>query len=412
MVNIKKLNKIGLGIFALSFLLLTACELEPSDTIDPTASELLSAESSDKLNLSDFSTLPEGYENRTDPKLNLGSESARQLEIVLNTHPEYREMIRKAMDAVSPSTCGPTDFNFWLDDELEGWDEVIDEFGNTIFDYALIIGMLDFPTYDALLFENSSENQYFGVNGEYTQRMTKTFKDLRRFWDIPSDDIVLAAMHGNMLLDREKVIRIDKILYGDSQAMAEYYADLTIFLLENFPQYRNGDHPVFTLNAFALNGFNFPPYGDIPSKIVMGDGIMEAYEDLGFGDVAPQAILAHEFAHQIQFKLDLFTSPISDPAEATRRTELMADAYAAYYLSHARGATMQWKRVQQFLQVFFVIGDCGFASSGHHGTPIQRMAAAEWGYQLADNAKKQGMILSSQEFADLFDAQLPILVAP
>jgi predicted metalloprotease len=143
----------------------------------------------------------------------------------------------------------------------------------------------------------------------------------------------------------------------------------------------------------------------------MGDGILEAYTELGFGDVAPQAILAHEFGHQVQFAIGTFDNPISsDPAENTRRTELMADAYSAYYLSHARGATMQWKRVQQFLEVFFNIGDCGFSSPGHHGTPIQRMAAAQWGYDLANNAKKQGKILTSQEFADLFDAALPSLL--
>jgi len=77
--------------------------------------------------------------------------------------------------------------------------------------------MLNFLTYDALLFENSSANQYFGLNGEYSQRLTKTFKDLQRFWNIQSKDIVLAAMHGKMLLDRDRVIRIDQILYGDKR---------------------------------------------------------------------------------------------------------------------------------------------------------------------------------------------------
>ena len=90
----------------------------------------------------------------------------------------------------------------------------------------------------------------------------------------------------------------------------------------------------------------------------------------------------------------------------------MADAYSAYFLSHSRGASMQWKRVQRFLKVFFNNGDCNFDSDGHHGTPIQRMAAAEWGYKLVNKAKKQGHIMSPMEFARLFDAALPGLVAP
>ncbi|MEO7961344.1 MAG: hypothetical protein ABIR19_07350, partial [Ginsengibacter sp.] len=122
----------------------------------------------------------------------------------------------------------------------------------------------------------------------------------------------------------------------------------------------------------------------------------------------PQAILAHEFGHHIQFQLNLFED-VESP-EATRRTELMADAFSAYYLSHARGASMQWKRVKQFLEVFFNIGDCQFTNPGHHGTPTQRMAAAEWAYHVADDAQKQGHILTAQEFVALFEAQLSELV--
>jgi len=141
----------------------------------------------------------------------------------------------------------------------------------------------------------------------------------------------------------------------------------------------------------------------------MGDGIMDAYTALGFDDVAPQAILAHEFGHHIQFQLGLF-SDIESP-EQTRRTELMADAYSAYFLSNSRGASMQWKRVREFLQVFYNIGDCAFTDNGHHGTPAQRMAAADWAYGIVTETQKQGHILSSQEFTALFEAELPILVS-
>jgi len=382
---------------AMSLFMLLSCKEEqsfsPAVSNSKTAqSSRLSAEARAKLKQLRAS-LPAGHEKRFD-------ESVARL---AKTHPEYAASIKRAMKVVQPTECGPTSFDTWLDGELADWDA-------ELFFYAIITGMLDFPTYDALLFENSSDNQYFGIHGEYSQATVKGFKDLQRFWDIQSDGIVLAAMHGNMLLDRERVIRIDKILYGDSQQVAEQYADLIISLLDIVPQYRRGDHPIFTLNAFAQSSFNFSPYGIIPAKIIMGDGIIDAYNDLGYVDVASQAVLAHEFGHHIQFQLDLFGDEYT--AEATRRTELMADAYAAYYLSHARGAAMQWKRVQRFLDVFFAIGDCGFANPNHHGTPLQRMAAATWGYETADNAKKQGVVMSSQLFATMFDAKLPELVAP
>ena len=60
----------------------------------------------------------------------------------------------------------------------------------------------------------------------------------------------------------------------------------------------------------------------------------------------------------------------------TRYTELMADAYSAYYLTHKRGAAMNRHRVAGFLEVFYQIGDCAYTNNGHHGTPNQRMNAA------------------------------------
>lgn len=151
----------------------------------------------------------------------------------------------------------------------------------------------------------------------------------------------------------------------------------------------------------------------------MGDAILEGYQVLGFEDVAPQAVYAHEFAHHIQFENGYFDDvvPSTDPggpdtAEMTRYTELMADAMSAYYLTHARGGTLRQRRVEQFLRVFFDIGDCSFSNPGHHGTPAQRMRAAEFGFDAADAAQKQGHIMGAEEFHDLFVANYLDLIAP
>lgn len=126
---------------------------------------------------------------------------------LLKTDPQYRNLVRQAL-AVEPTPCDDNTLtNQYLDKQLADWNSQVIGY---VPDYA----MLDLPTYDALVFENSSENQYFGVKGEYTQRLTKTFKDLQRFWNIDSDEIVLAAMHGNMLLNRDKVIRTYVAVYG------------------------------------------------------------------------------------------------------------------------------------------------------------------------------------------------------
>lgn len=267
------------------------------------------------------------------------------------------------------------------------------------------------PTYEALFFQTAATPQYFGYQGEYTQRMHKTEKDVKRFWDIFSDDIQLIGIHGTMLLDTDRVAATYEAVFGVDAATAAFFAGLIRDAVLQSQTLDGGNHPLFSFNAFAVstNG------GPIPDKILMGDGVLEGYAALGFDDVAPQAVYAHEFGHHIQYENGYFDDPYAtagDPPEQTRYTELMADAFAAYYLTHSRGAAMNRKRVEEFLEVFFQIGDCAFSDPGHHGTPNQRMAAARFGFDVADQAQKQGHILTSDQFHDLFVAAYPGLVAP
>lgn len=398
MKNIKLLT----AVIATSLLLFIGCKKDRE--ITSTSSTKLNAtkEAAVQSSQSTVAALKKFNEMKATLPADFQKKLTQNAKLVLKQHPEYRALVRRALKLESAACDDNTALNQWLGSQLSDWN-------SEVIYYVLATAMLDLPTYDALLFENSSANQYFGVNGEYTHTLTKTFKDLQRFWNIQSQNIVLVAMHGNMLTDRNKLIRTYRAAFGLSSADASFYADFVLALVDAFPQYRGGNHPIFTFNAFAQPSFDFGPYGIVPNKIVMGDGIMEAYTAIGYGDVAPQAILAHEFGHHIQFQLGLFTDENSP--EATRRTELMADAYSAYYLSHARGAAMQWKRVRQFLQVFFNIGDCALASNNHHGTPTQRMASAEFGYRIANDAQKQGHILTAQQFTALFEAELPTIIS-
>ncbi len=394
-----KTNRLFVAAVALIFAFTLGCKKESSN-INPgdAAHSKASTRSSTTLDPVTQRKLAALYAKiPVDARRKVGGKSKVKLEL----HPEYRDIILKTLKLEESSCNDNTASSQWLDQQLADWN-------STIINYVLTTAMLDLPTYDALLFENSSANQKFGAEGQYTQRLTKAFKDLKRFWNIQAENIVLAPMHGTMLTDRAKLLRTYKAAFGLDDPSANYYADFVLAIVDAYPQLRGGNHPMFSFNAFAQSTFSFPPYGVIPDKIIMGDGIMDAFAATGYADVAPQAILAHEFGHHIQFDLNLFGNA-SGP-EATRRTELMADAYAAYYLSHARGASMQWKRVQLFLNVFFNIGDCSFTSDGHHGTPTQRMAAARWGYDVANKAQKQGHILTAQEFTRQFEAQLPKLI--
>ncbi|MEU4603290.1 hypothetical protein AB0F43_09960 [Kribbella sp. NPDC023972] len=213
------------------------------------------------------------------------------------------------------------------------------------------------------------------------------------------------------MLDPEVNYRVFTALYGFDPVASRISADLVARELNSLAL-GYGDLPLFTFNAYAAPGGEvIPGYGVSPKRIAFGDGVLEGFARVGLGDVAPQAILAHEFGHHVQYADGLMRADLPAP-EASRWAELMADAYSAYFLTHARGAAMQWKRVEPFGQMFYQLGDCGFDGDGRHGTPNQRMRSALWAHGLADAARPQGHILPALGFYDLFKAHYPQLIAP
>ena len=324
--------------------------------------------------------------------------------VVAGCRKDVDHPVNPDLGEVVPTDCGGTSpSNLWLLKQITGWSKGAVEILSNEEAAKMAI-------FVAIFSENSSENQYYGVNGEYTAQLNKSFKDLKRFWDIESDDILMVAAHGSMLKDRNKVLKMYKAEYGYSDEKANYYADSLTTLFKTYPEYLNGNHPFFTFNGYAHQKKNYPAVGEIQDKIVFGDALLQAFDALGYGDIAPQAILAHEFAHHIQYNLGIKDYGIPLTPAGSRRYELMADAYAAYFLSHPRGAAIDLKGVQQSAEVFSNLGDCLFDSDLHHGTPNQRKVATEWGYKLAGDTDKQGYIINSREFARLFDAALNDIV--
>jgi hypothetical protein len=270
---------------------------------------------------------------------------------------------------------------------------------------------------DAVVLQTDATPQYFGYTGEYTHTLAKTERDVKRFWDIASEDIQLIGLHGTVLLDVERVAAIYENLFLDEDGTpitrdeAVTYAMAVRDALLRSRTLDRGNHPMFSFRVVAVETDG----ASIPNKIIMGDGILEGLKAVGFGDVGPQALYTHEFAHHIQIRRGYFDDPLAtagDPPEQTRYRELMADAFSAYYLTHKRGAALNRKRVEQFLQVFFDIGDCAFEDPNHHGTSNQRMKAARFGFDLADQAQKQGHILTADQFHARFVAAYADLIAP
>jgi len=319
--------------------------------------------------------------------------------------------VRAAVDrAIDPGDyqCGPTDFSAYIDG-------LINRLSDREFSFLFThIQMLDIPTYDALLFGTDTDTRY-NLRADSRHSLTKTFTDVKRFWDIRSSDIQLLAMHGSMLQDTARVARVLRLplpQFGLTPAAAQKAAR-EIARATTSGLFSRGNNPLFTLNAFAFSaeGDPDPLVQGIPDKLIFGDGLLDGMDALGLGDVGPRAVMGHEFGHHVQFEDNLFDSPLTGP-EATRRTELMADAFGTYFATHARGLSLNAKRVLQAEKSFFEVGDCAFTDDGHHGTPLQRLRSATWAAHVADAARPQGKILPSLTFANMFEHELPELVAP
>jgi len=329
--------------------------------------------------------------------------------------PTHRHLVENPTQAalaqaVTPSECGTT----LLDDYL---DQVFADMTDEQFTFLVQHQdtLLNVPTYDALFFGTTGDSDH--ALESHAQQIQKTFRDLRRFWDIQSDDIQLMAMHGDVLLDANAIARTltTMVATGEADPMTPAEIEEEATTVADFMQTQGDfyDNPLWTLNAFAFSseGETDPFISSLPDKLIMGDGILEAYDAIGLGDVGPRVIMAHEFGHHVQYELGVFDTGPTDPAEATRRTELMADAMAAYFGTHKQGLALNRKRVADALLSFYTVGDCEFDNPGHHGTPLQRQRAADWGADLAAAAKPRSYILPSASFVELFDAALPHIVS-
>ena len=275
--------------------------------------------------------------------------------------------------------------------------------------------MLSVPLYDSLLFGTDGDPDY--ALDSQARQLQHTFRDLTRFWsDIRSDDIQVMAMHGDVLLDAERITATLSAMMqvGVIAPMTDSEIALEAQMVADFMAAQGDfhDNPLWTLNAYAFSGEGYldPLIAAVPDKIVFGDGILAMYDALGLGDVGPRVIMSHEFAHHIQIELGTFETGPADPAEATRRTELMADAMATYHGAHKRGLTLNRKRVTDALLSFSFIGDCLFDNPAHHGTPLQRQRASAWGADLAAAARPRSHVLPAETVIAGFDAALAVIL--
>lgn len=309
--------------------------------------------------------------------------------------------------AIDPTDyeCAPTALDAYVDQILAPIDPI------TLLILSLV-GALDIPTYDALLYGTPKDSDY-DLLPAYDADLRTAFNYSQRFWDVRLNDVQLLAMHGEMITDLNKVARTVEYLYGVGPADATEIATDIVDIVESDPALEGGANPIFTLNAFAFTGEGDPDpvIRKLKDKTIFGDGILAALKAIGLRGVGPEAVMGHEMAHHVQFEDGLFESDLPAP-EATRRTELMADGFGTYFATHKKGMGFKPAQILKVGQTFYDVGDCAFDNPGHHGTPNQRRAASAWGAAEVAYSNNPNKVMPSLRLAKRFDKVLPQLVAP
>ena len=112
------------------------------------------------------------------------------------------------------------------------------------------------------------------------------------------------------------------------------------------------------------------------------EDLMQRYQDRG---MAVLTVAAHEFGHIAQFRSGV-DRRLLQGQHTVKRVELHADLLSGYYLGVR-------KRQQPSISIWaaghtlFRIGDYEFNDRNHHGTPDERVAAAEEGFKMGQGGK-------------------------
>ncbi|NJW51411.1 hypothetical protein [Salinimicrobium oceani] len=303
--------------------------------------------------------------------------------------PKTENLRDHILEAVSPTECGATEFT-----------EVVWRHFSALASDELAVASMDHYLF---LQQNAVRlgigTDYFGRNGEYTKHVERTRRSLERFWNMHNQIRVL-GQHNETLDHREKLSEIIWYSMQDLESKEDVYPMVDEILERNKLSPVLPDSPFF-----AADGVARPD-----NEIILGDGLIQMFSETGLEEsIVWSGILSHEWAHQVQF--DHFASwypagTFSSTAEETRAVELEADFFSGYYLTHKRGATFNWKNVEQFFELFYQSGDCSFNFEQHHGTPLQRRKATFEGYLLAEAASKKGHILKAEELHEIFVKQV------
>lgn len=178
----------------------------------------------------------------------------------------------------------------------------------------------------------------------------------------------------------------DHVARQFADRLAEFYSldkIVLVIVLEVSPARRNA-------YAFTLNGRAY---------IALGYYLFH-HELRHFGPMGVLGVLAHEYAHHLQFQRG-WVGEYRGP----RDQEMEADLWAAFFI--ARFYADKPRQVDLFLNSVYASGDSMVDSCQHHGTNQMRLAAARMGYEWGLQTAR--MLESGQtppSFQDIHEAYL------
>ena len=314
------------------------------------------------------------------------TEIAKQLQYAVRVDTQHQD------DPTSTHCSSPS--AQWLRGQIE---DVSEEDLSNFFDWQLHILPFLYKLYVA---PRKYEQEYFGLNGEYTDEIIQIHHKAQEFWSDSgvNDEIYLLSAHGNDLADINNLVPTLELLfyasYNENYTIYDHASDIQQLISRLPGQY---SFPLLTFNAFATDEMK-----DQDSSIIIGDGYFQFQNELGMDGEGPEFSHTHEFSHHLQFLLGISSGIKSGVTKVAKERELMADAFSAYFLAHDEGAALSAHEISNVHEVAFSVGDCRISHEGHHGTPFQRRCATLWAASLADNSE-EGIRMGLLELKRRFD---------
>eukprot|EP00956_Cyclotella_meneghiniana_P007259 scaffold9907_cov75-Cyclotella_meneghiniana.AAC.2 len=269
--------------------------------------------------------------------------------------------------------------------------------------------ILDMPYIYKHYIDKNEGDESFGYDGSQTEELVQRHKDTMTFWteadvdnSITTDGVLLLSMHGSDLMDNEKLVPtiIHMFDFDNENDILQFAEKVQEYVMALPGKY---DNPLLTMNAVATRGGRGSRTGKSIASLIIGDGVLEFVKDINLSPTGPDFIHAHEFAHHLQYEMDMEHGVPPGYENDIRRKELMADAISAYFLAHDRGGNMDAHEISEFSMAAFATGDCNTGQDDHHGSPKQRYCAAVWGASRAVLAPNGSPLIDPEAFVQMFN---------